>query len=62
MSEPEAVLVPPDSPYQSIDDLVDAWKADPTSVAIGGGSSPGGPTSLDIVVVAVGIFAIGEAL
>src|SRR3712207_3343298 len=46
MSEPEAVLVPPDSPFQTIDDLVEAWKADPSSMAIGGGSSPGGPDFL----------------
>jgi len=46
MSEPEAVLVPPDSPFQTIDDLVEAWKADPGSMAIGGGSSPGGPDFL----------------
>src|SRR3712207_899826 len=46
MSEPEAVLVPPDSPFQTIEDLVEAWKADPSSMAIGGGSSPGGPDFL----------------
>src|ERR687889_2542812 len=46
MSEPEAVLVPPDSPFETIGDLVEAWKADPTSMAIGGGSSPGGPDFL----------------
>ena len=46
MSEPEAVLVPPDSPFETIDDLVEAWKADPSSMAIGGGSSPGGPDFL----------------
>jgi putative tricarboxylic transport membrane protein len=46
MSEPEAVLVPPDSPFKTIDDVVEAWKADPGSVAIGGGSSPGGPDFL----------------
>jgi putative tricarboxylic transport membrane protein len=46
MSEPEGVLVPGDSPYETIDDLVQAWKADPSSVAVGGGSSPGGPDHL----------------
>ena len=46
MSEPEGVLVPGDSPYQTIDDLVEAWTADPGSLAIGGGSSPGGPDFL----------------
>ena len=46
MSEPEGVLVPADSPYETIDDFVQAWKADPGSLAIGGGSSPGGPDHL----------------
>ena len=46
MSEPEGVLVPGDSPYRTIDDLVEAWKADPGSISVGGGSSPGGPDHL----------------
>jgi putative tricarboxylic transport membrane protein len=46
MSEPEGVLVPGDSPFKTLDDLVKAWKADPTSVTVGGGSSPGGPDHL----------------
>jgi putative tricarboxylic transport membrane protein len=46
MSEPEAVLVPGDSPYQTIGDLAEAWKADPGSISVGGGSSPGGPDHL----------------
>jgi len=46
MSEPEGVLVPGDSPFRTIDDLVEAWKADPGSLAVGGGSSPGGPDHL----------------
>jgi putative tricarboxylic transport membrane protein len=46
MSEPEGILVAADSPYQTIDDLVEAWKADPASIAVGGGSSPGGPDHL----------------
>jgi len=46
MSEPEGVLVPGDSPYKTLDDLVQAWKADPGSVTVGGGSSPGGPDHL----------------
>lgn len=35
-----------DSPYKTIDDLVTAWKKDPKKVAVGGGSSPGGPDHL----------------
>lgn len=46
MSEPEGILVPGDSPYQTLDDFLEAWKADPGSLAVGGGSSPGGPDHL----------------
>ena len=46
MSEPEGILVPADSPYETVEDFVEAWKADPGSFAIGGGSSPGGPDHL----------------
>jgi putative tricarboxylic transport membrane protein len=46
MSEPEGILVPADSPYKTVNDFVEAWKADPKSLAIGGGSSPGGPDHL----------------
>lgn len=46
MSEPEGILVPADSPFTTLDDLVAAWKADPAEIAIGGGSSPGGPDHL----------------
>jgi putative tricarboxylic transport membrane protein len=41
-----AVMVPKDSKFKTIDDLVDAWKADPGSLSVGGGSSPGGPDHL----------------
>lgn len=41
-----AVMVPADSEFQDINDLVDAWKADPGSLSVGGGSSPGGPDHL----------------
>ena len=46
IEEPEAVVVPTASPYQTLDQLVAAWKADPTKIAVGGGSSPGGPDHL----------------
>jgi len=46
MEEYEGVLVPGDSPFKTIDDLVTKWKADPSSVVVGGGSSPGGPDHL----------------
>jgi Uncharacterized protein conserved in bacteria len=41
--QPEAVVVPANSPYTSISQLVAAWKADPARVRVGGGSSRGGP-------------------
>ena len=46
ISEPEGVLVPGDSPFETIDDLVQAWADDPGGLAVGGGSSPGGPDHL----------------
>ncbi|MCW6010833.1 tripartite tricarboxylate transporter substrate binding protein [Micromonospora sp. CPCC 205371] len=46
IEESGAIVVPKNSPYQTITDLVAAWKADPKKVAVGGGSSPGGPDHL----------------
>lgn len=46
VEEPEAVLVPADSPYKTLADLTQAWVADPSSISIGGGSSEGGPDGL----------------
>ena len=46
VEEQEGILVPADSPFQSVGDLVTAWQADPASITIGGGSSPGGPDHL----------------
>ncbi len=46
IEEQEAILVPADSPFTTVNDLVDAWKADPESVIVGGGSAPGGPDHL----------------
>lgn len=52
-----AFVVNKDSPINSFKDLVDAYKADPKSVAIGGGSVPGG---MDHLVVAMAMQAAGE--
>ncbi len=41
-----AVMVPKASPFKDINDLVDAWKKNPRSLSVGGGSSPGGPDHL----------------
>jgi putative tricarboxylic transport membrane protein len=46
VSEPETIVVPADSPYDSLDELVKDWEADPSAVPVGGGSSPGGPDHL----------------
>ncbi|NYE47336.1 putative tricarboxylic transport membrane protein [Spinactinospora alkalitolerans] len=37
----EVVVVPADSPYETMDDLAAAWREDPGAVAIGGGSLGG---------------------
>ena len=50
--EPEIVVVNKGSPYQSFDQLLQAWKADPGKLAVGGGSSPGGPDHLAPMLIA----------
>ena len=50
--EPEIVMVHNDSPYQSFDQMLSAWKADPGKLAVGGGSSPGGPDHLAPMLIA----------
>lgn len=40
-SEQEAVVVPANSPYETMDDFVAAWKKDPGKLAIAGGSAGG---------------------
>ena len=52
-----AFVVNKDSPINSFKDLVDAYKADPRSVAIGGGSVPGG---MDHLVAAMAMQAAGQ--
>jgi putative tricarboxylic transport membrane protein len=46
IEEQEGLLVPADSPFQTVQDLVEAWQADPSSVTVGGGSTAGGPDHL----------------
>ncbi|MGW6198023.1 Bug family tripartite tricarboxylate transporter substrate binding protein [Kribbella sp. NPDC055110] len=46
IEEAGAIVVPKNSPYKTIQDLVTAWKANPKGLAVGGGSSPGGPDHL----------------
>ena len=52
-----AFVVNKDSPINSFKDLVEAYQADPRSVAIGGGSVPGG---MDHLVVAMAMQAAGQ--
>jgi putative tricarboxylic transport membrane protein len=52
-----AIVVGKDSPIDSMSDLLDAYRADPRSVAIGGGSVPGG---MDHLVAAMAMEAAGE--
>ncbi|MFE6171955.1 Bug family tripartite tricarboxylate transporter substrate binding protein [Streptomyces sp. NPDC056464] len=46
IEEAGAIVVPKDSPYKTMDDLVTVWKENPKKLAVGGGSSPGGPDHL----------------
>ncbi len=46
LSEPEIVVVPRGSRFRTLDDLLVAWTAHPRRIAVGGGSSPGGPDFL----------------
>ena len=52
IEEAEAIVVPADSPFQSMDDLVTAWKADPGATPVGGASNPGGPDHLTPMLLA----------
>lgn len=52
IEEAEAIVVPKASPYNSMQDLVTAWKADPGKVPVGGASAPGGPDHLTPMLLA----------
>ncbi|MHA6325957.1 tripartite tricarboxylate transporter substrate binding protein [Roseivivax sp. CAU 1753] len=52
-----AIVVPSDSPLNSMSDLLETYKADPNAFAIGGGSVPGG---MDHLVAAMTMKAAGE--
>jgi putative tricarboxylic transport membrane protein len=52
IEEPDIVVVGKDSPYRTLGELVDAWKANPGAVQVGGGSSPGGPDHLAPMLMA----------
>ncbi|WP_433803750.1 Bug family tripartite tricarboxylate transporter substrate binding protein [Actinomycetospora sp. CA-084318] len=44
--ETEILVVPADSPFRDLDQLLDDWRANPAALPVGGGSSPGGPDHL----------------
>jgi putative tricarboxylic transport membrane protein len=46
IEEQEGLLVPAESPFKTVEDLVDAWKDDPGALTVGGGSTAGGPDHL----------------
>ena len=52
IEEAEAIVVPADSPFQTIDDLVAGWKADQGNTPVGGASNPGGPDHLTPMLLA----------
>lgn len=46
IEEAGAIVVPKNSPYKDVNQLMAAWKKNPKGIAVGGGSSPGGPDHL----------------
>jgi putative tricarboxylic transport membrane protein len=50
--ESEIVVVSKNSPYQDLKSLIDAWKANPKKLSVGGGSAPGGPDHLAPMLMA----------
>ena len=55
IQESNVIVVGKDSKYRSLDRLLDDWKANPGSVPVGGGSSPGGPDHLAPMLMAKAI-------
>ena len=54
-ADPGVIVVANDSPYQSLNDLIDAVKADPSSITFAGGSAAGGFDHLKV------LMALGRA-
>ena len=52
IEEAEVIVVPADSPYQDLESLTEAWKADPGALPVGGASNPGGPDHLTPMLLA----------
>ena len=51
-ADPGVIVVAADSPYQSLGDMVEAMKADPSSVSFAGGSAAGGFDHLKVLQIA----------
>ena len=51
-ADPGVIVVAADSPYETLTDLVEAMKADPSSVAFAGGSAAGGFDHLKVLQIA----------
>ncbi|HEX7744297.1 MAG TPA: tripartite tricarboxylate transporter substrate binding protein [Micromonosporaceae bacterium] len=52
IEEAEAIVVPKGSPYNTLQDLVTAWKANPGKIPVGGASAVGGPDHLTPMLLA----------
>lgn len=52
IEEAEAIVVPKGSPYNTLPDLITAWKANPGKVPVGGASAVGGPDHLTPMLLA----------
>ena len=52
IEEAEAIVVPADSEFQTLDDLVQGWSEDPGGTPVGGASNPGGPDHLTPMLLA----------
>jgi putative tricarboxylic transport membrane protein len=52
IEEAEAIVVPANSPYKTLDDLIQGWKKDPGGTPVGGASNPGGPDHLTPMLLA----------
>jgi putative tricarboxylic transport membrane protein len=52
IEEAEAIVVPGDSEFKTLDDLVQAWSEDPGNTPVGGASNPGGPDHLTPMLLA----------
>ncbi|MEI2775520.1 MAG: tripartite tricarboxylate transporter substrate binding protein [Tetrasphaera sp.] len=52
IQESEAIVVPKDSSYDDLASLIEAWKANPGKVPVGGASNAGGPDHLTPMLMA----------